>query len=187
MFRIQNRIRNFFESVLSLSLVDLIQIGISLALWIIFSLGSYLKREIPAWNLASGMQNALPTPDTATTVNPSSVLPFLTVTSFQHQLPWIWIQNICKERQHKHHYCNFSRAFYLLRYTIKKKNGTIKFLTIHNVDIYDGDLAEEFEKTSATHIVSNNGVRRWKIICPLLLFVVKYKASKSRFRFYKFL
>ena len=54
------------------------------------------------------------------------------------------------------------------------------------MDIYDGDLAEEFEKTSATHIVSNNGVRRRKIICPLLLFVVKYKASKSRFVFTNF-
>ena len=73
---------------ISLISVDLVQIGISLALWVSVSIGSYLKREIPAWNLASGMQNALrPTPATVTTVNPSSVLLFLTVTSFQHQLP----------------------------------------------------------------------------------------------------
>ena len=61
-----------FWSALSLNSADLIQIGIGLALWISVSLGSYLKREIPAWNLASGMQNSLPTPGTATTVNPSS-------------------------------------------------------------------------------------------------------------------
>ena len=47
------------------------------------------------------------------------------------------------------------------------------------LDSSDEDLAEEFEKTSATHIVSNNRVRRWKIFCPLLLFVGKYKAATS--------
>ena len=46
------------------------------------SVSSYLKREISAGSLASGMQNApRPTPGTAITVNLSSVLLFLTVTS----------------------------------------------------------------------------------------------------------
>ena len=37
---------------------------IGLAKWSSVSLGRYLKRGISAWNLASGMQNALPTPGT---------------------------------------------------------------------------------------------------------------------------
>ena len=78
--------------------------------------------------LKSGQRNAKFPTNTWYSYHGKSVfgLPFLTVTSFQHQLPWIWIQNICKERQHKHHYCNFSRVFYLLPYTIITELWSIK-------------------------------------------------------------
>ena len=78
--------------------------------------------------LKSGQRNAKFPTNTWYSYHGKSVfgLPFLTVTSFQHQLPWIWIQNICKERQHKHHYCNFSRVFYLLPYNIITELWSIK-------------------------------------------------------------
>ena len=35
-----------------------------------------------------------------------------------HWYQWMWIQNICKETQHKRRFCNFSRAFYLLSFDL---------------------------------------------------------------------
>ena len=81
-------------------------------------------------------------------------------------------------------------ALFILRYTIinfdlKKQDN---FLTILNMGFLV--MTEIWQKIwkdlSATHLVSNNRISRWKLICALLLFVLKYKAAKSRDLIYKF-